>query len=127
MSENSSSLISDAALGDSIMNSEYPNIAHARDQRLSAHGTELFSVQAGVQIFNISPEGYVSAPSYPTSLHVVKLHEAEDSNTDGPPAFLQVGEWFYPLIPGASPVLHTNYGAYLFPDLSETGTGMYIS
>jgi spartin len=38
--------------------------------------------------------------------------------------FQQVGEWFYPLIPGASPVLHTSYGAYIFPDLSPEAAGM---
>lgn len=31
-------------------------------------------------------------------------------------SFLKVGDWMYPLVPGRSPALHTNYGAYLFPD-----------
>jgi hypothetical protein len=84
-----SSLMSDATLGDSIMAAEYPNLA---GQRQSMHGTELFSVDAGVQIFHITPEGFVSAPSYPSALHIVKLEEGEDGRTESqePPAFLQV-------------------------------------
>ncbi|KAL8576339.1 hypothetical protein ACOMHN_048906 [Nucella lapillus] len=122
-----SSLVSDAALGDSIMAADYP--AFRSQQRTSAEGTELFSIADGVQIFYISREGYVSAPSYPTSLHIVKLQdEAEEhAGADGsPPAFIQVGDWFYPLIPGASPVLHATCGAYLFPDLSPEGAGASI-
>lgn len=123
------SIMSDAALGDSIMATEYPNRS---SNRLSTQGTELFSISEGVQIFYITPEGFVSAPSYPTSLHVICLEKPEDGETDPrfnretPPAFVQVGEWFYPLIPGASPVLHTTYGAYIFPDLSAENTGSAV-
>ena len=108
------------------MSAEYPG--HASGE-LSTEGTALFSISDGVQIFHITGEGYVSAPSYPTALHIVKFQETMDGNRESmlannaPPAFIQVGDWFYPLIPGASPVLHTTYGAYLFPDLSPGGTG----
>jgi hypothetical protein len=34
-----------------------------------------------------------------------------------PPAFLQVGDWTYPLIPGQSPMLLSHDGSYIFPDL----------
>ena len=128
VSSNHSSLIADAALGDSIMSAEYPG--HASGE-LSTEGTALFSVSDGVQIFHITREGYVSAPSYPTALHIVKFQETMDRNRESmlannaPPAFIQVGDWYYPLIPGASPVLHTTYGAYLFPDLSPGGTGKW--
>lgn len=127
VSSSQSSLVSDAALGDSIMSAEYPSLAAG--QRVSTEGTALFSIPDGVQIFHITCEGYVSAPSYPTALHIVKLQEPMEGNSelrlanDAPPAFLQVGDWFYPLIPGASPVLHTTFGAYLFPDLSPDGSG----
>lgn len=127
VSSSHSSLISDAALGDSIMTAEYPGFQ--TQQRASTEGTELFSIADGVQIFNISREGYVSAPSYPTSLHIVKFQDAAEESaqaSNSPPAFIQVGEWFYPLIPGASPVLHATYGAYLFPDLSTEGAGASV-
>lgn len=37
--------------------------------------------------------------------------------------FLQVGEWSYPLVPAQSPVLHSFYGAYMFPNFSSNVTG----
>ncbi len=42
------------------------------------------------------------------------------------PAFLQVGSWVYPLIPGKSPVLKSNEGSYLFPDIDESIEGNAI-
>ena len=36
-----------------------------------------------------------------------------------PPAFLRVGDWVYPLMPGCSPVLHCANGAYVFPNISS--------
>ena len=33
-----------------------------------------------------------------------------------PPAFLQCGDFVYPLIPGQSPILRSSYKAYVFPD-----------
>ena len=37
--------------------------------------------------------------------------------------FLQVGEWSYPLVKATSPVLHSFYGAYMFPDPSNSIPG----
>ena len=37
-----------------------------------------------------------------------------------PPAFLQCGDFVYPLLPGKSPVLHSSGGAYIFSELGET-------
>ncbi|XP_076468252.1 spartin-like [Babylonia areolata] len=123
-----SSMISDAALGDSIMAAEYPGFGIR--ERSSTEGTELFSIADGVQIFYISREGYVSAPTYPTSLHIIKFQDSDQESSQvsssAPPAFIQVGDWFYPLIPGASPVLHATYGAYLFPDLSPESAGASV-
>ncbi|XP_059154134.1 spartin-like [Physella acuta] len=100
-----------AALGESLMRRELSN-------SLLANANELFTIPDGVQIFYISPEGYVSAPSYPTSLHIIKIDDpqAQGPNGEIAPAFIHVGDWMYPLVPGRSPALHTNYGAYLFPD-----------
>ena len=35
-----------------------------------------------------------------------------------PPAFLQCGDWVYPLHPGISPALKTFSRTYMFPDVS---------
>ncbi|XP_005091170.1 spartin [Aplysia californica] len=108
-------------LGDSIFAGE------ASGERVS-HGTNLFSIPDGVQIFYINPEGLVSAPSYPSSLNIVRFTggEATSQHSGAPPAFLHVGDWMYPLIPGASPALRTNYGAYLFPDVMSQQLGSAV-
>lgn len=109
-----------AELGDSIMAGE-ENVS----QSLVANATEIFSIPDGVQIFFISPEGYVSAPSYPSALKVFRFNESQEttSSSHQPSAFLQVGDWFYPLQPGSSPALQSNYGAYIFPDVQSQTQG----
>ena len=111
-----------AELGDSIMRED-----SMTDNSLTANAAEIFCIPDGVQIFYITPEGYVSAPSYPTSLKIFKFIEQEQgaSNAVRPAAFLQVGDWVYPLQPGSSPALQSNYGAYLFPDCSSQTPGNY--
>ena len=109
---------------DNIMNE---NLSDSRRSSLNAiDGTELFVIEDGVQIFYITPEGYVSAPSYPSALGVYKLDGQQSrgaSNVETPPAFLRVGDWAYPLLPGTSPMLRSDSGAYIFPDTSSSVAG----
>ncbi|CAL1539356.1 unnamed protein product [Lymnaea stagnalis] len=108
-----------AALGESLMRRELSTT------RLS-NAISLYHIPDGVQLFYISPEGFVSAPSYPTALHILRLEDVphtQGPNGESAPCFMhphlaciQVGDWMYPLIPGTSPALHTSYGAYIFPD-----------
>lgn len=60
-------------------------------QSVSEEGEELLYIQHGVQIFFVTPDGHVSAPSYPGYLRLVKF-TSDHSNTmpNRPPAFLQV-------------------------------------
>ena len=108
------------ALGDSVMSEESET-----DGSMVANAAEIFSIAEGVQIFFITPEGYVSAPSYPSALKMYKFTDrvAGASNVGQPPAFLQVGSWMYPLSPGTTPVLQANYGAYIFPDMTSSTPG----
>lgn len=108
------------ALGDSIMMDQSET-----DGSLVANATEIFSISSGVQIFFIAPEGYVSAPSYPSALKIFKFTDRETgtSSVEQPPAFLQVDSWVYPLSPGTSPVLQSSYGAYMFPDTASPTPG----
>ena len=63
----------------------------------------------------------MTTPSYPETLHVVRLDRSVDkSGADLPPAFLEVGQWTYPLVRGRSPVMRSNYGGYMFPDLEKS-------
>lgn len=43
-----------------------------------------------------------------------------------PPAFLQCGDFVYPLVPGQSPVLRSSHMAYVFPDVQTEGHSVGI-
>ncbi len=63
------------------------------------------------QVFHVSPGGEVTTPSYPETLHVIRLDRAVDkAGTELPPAFIEVGDWTYPLVRGKSPIMKSNYG-----------------
>ena len=81
----------------------------------------LFTIAGLVQIFYIKIDGSVSAPSYPSSLFIFRFCDSKEDS-----AFLQVGTWVYPLIKGKSPILKSNEGAYMFPDLDESIEGNAI-
>ncbi|KAL3878358.1 hypothetical protein ACJMK2_030719 [Sinanodonta woodiana] len=123
----SGSIMSDtdySSLGDSIMTD-----STSSNQNLTANATEIFCIPDGTQIFFITPEGYVSAPSYPSSLEIFQFLNqpaSEVSNIEQPPAFLRIGEWYYPLVPGTSPVLHATSGAYIFPDITAPQSGCFV-
>jgi hypothetical protein len=78
----------------------------------------------GVQVFHVSAGGEVTTPSYPETLHLVKFDQEKKRNeAQLPPAFIEVGEWTYPLVWGKSPILKAHYGGYMFPDLEGDITG----
>ena len=78
----------------------------------------------------------MTTPSYPETLHVIRLDRAVDkAGAELPPAFIEVGDWTYPLVRGKSPIMKSNYGetvivnhhhliflssgGYMFPDLEK--------
>ena len=66
-----------------------------------------------MQVFYVSAAGEVTTPSYPETLHIVKFtQEKKKSGAQLPPAFIEVGEWTYPLVRGKSPILKANYGKW---------------
>ncbi|KAM9469567.1 spartin b isoform 2-T3 [Clarias gariepinus] len=96
-------------------------------QFLGEEGEELLFLPNGVQIFFVTPEGHVSAPSYPGYLRIVKFtNDSSEMMPSRPPAFLQVCDWLYPLMTTDSPVLLCNTGVYMFPDLMAPATGYYV-
>ncbi|XP_076138501.1 spartin-like isoform X2 [Alosa pseudoharengus] len=96
-------------------------------QSLGEDGEELFFLPHGVQIFFVTPEGHVSAPSYPGYLRIVKFtSESSETMPLRPPAFLQVCDWLYPLMATDSPVLLCNTGVFMFPDLMAQLPGSYV-
>ncbi|XP_053564415.1 LOW QUALITY PROTEIN: spartin [Bombina bombina] len=96
-------------------------------QSLGVDAEELILIPRGVQIFFVTPDGQVSAPSYPGYLRIIKFMDTTSELAQNrPPAFLQVCDWLYPLICTQSPVLRSNTGAYMFPDLMSQVPGSYV-
>ncbi|KAM9169718.1 spartin isoform 1-T1 [Pangshura tecta] len=94
---------------------------------LGVDADELILIPQGVQIFFVSPDGQVSAPSYPGYLRIVKFLDTDGAMAQNhPPAFLQVCDWLYPLMCNQSPVLCCNTGVYMFPDLMSQVPGSHV-
>jgi len=77
-------------------------------------------------VFHVSASGEVTTPSYPETLHLVKFTREKNGGGAGaelPPAFIEVGDWTYPLVRSKSPILKAHYGGYMFPDLDGDITG----
>ncbi|XP_075276562.1 spartin isoform X1 [Opisthocomus hoazin] len=96
-------------------------------ENLGVDADELILIPQGVQIFFVTPDGQVSAPSYPGYLRIVKFLDADSGTAQNrPPAFLQVCDWLYPLMCNQSPVLCCNTGVYMFPDTMSQIPGSYV-
>ncbi|XP_020490556.2 spartin b isoform X1 [Labrus bergylta] len=96
-------------------------------QSVGEEGEELVYIPHGVQIFFVTPEGQVSAPSYPGYLRLVKFtSDRSDRMPNRPPAFLQVCDWIYPLMAMQSPVLLCNTGVFMFPDMMAPAPEYYV-
>ena len=67
------------------------SISTPSPQSMGEEGEELLYIPHGVQIFFVTPEGQVSAPSYPGYLRLVKFTSNQSERmSNRPPAFLQV-------------------------------------
>ncbi|KAM6933605.1 spartin b [Xenentodon cancila] len=96
-------------------------------QSMGEDAEELLYIPHGVQIFFVTPEGRVSAPSYPGYLRLVKFtSDHSERMPTRPPAFLQVCDWIYPLMATDSPVLLCNTGVFMFPDMMAPAAGYYV-
>nr|KAJ7320259.1 hypothetical protein JRQ81_019770 [Phrynocephalus forsythii] len=96
-------------------------------QSFGVDADELILIPHGVQIFYVTPDGQVSAPSYPGYLRIVKFLDTESAAAQNrPPAFLQVCDWVYPLMSNQSPILSCNTGVYMFPDMMSQVSGSYV-
>lgn len=89
-----------------------------------AETAELLYVQENVRIYFISPDGTVSAPSEPETLQIIQLEDGVNRNK--PRAFLQVGSWIYPLVPGVSPCYRTEHNIFIVPDVHSATQGSAV-
>jgi len=89
---------------------------------------ELFRLDDKVQIFFVTADGRVSTFSAPESLRIFQFDDGKSANENNGAnsteenakrsnVFLQVGGWTHPLVPGASPCLQAENGAFMFPDI----------
>ncbi|XP_019379931.1 PREDICTED: spartin isoform X2 [Gavialis gangeticus] len=96
-------------------------------ESLGVDADELILIPQGVQIFFVTPDGQVSAPSYPGYLRIIKFLDTDSEMArNRPPAFLQVCDWLYPLMCDQSPVLCCNSGVYMFPDMMSQVPGSHV-
>ncbi|BFZ14899.1 hypothetical protein BsWGS_17940 [Bradybaena similaris] len=106
---------------------------HLRRRDISSsdfvNAESLISITDDVKIFNITPDGSVCSPSDSLPVHIIRLKDEPQiqSALDKSPTFLHVGDWLYPLIPGVSPVLLSNYGAFIFPDLMTPDRESFVA
>ena len=96
------------------------------------HGHVIFQV---LRCFRISTDGQVSKCVQGESINIFKYrHKLKGlvifwhiywplTSLGQPPAFLQCGDYVYPLIPGHSPILRSTNKAYLFPDVTDSNGG----
>uniref|UniRef100_A0A6I8N970 Spartin n=1 Tax=Ornithorhynchus anatinus TaxID=9258 RepID=A0A6I8N970_ORNAN len=81
-------------------------------ESLGVDAEELILIPSGVQVFFVTPEGQVSAPSYPRYLRIVKfLDTTSEAARSRPPGFLQVCDCT---------------GVYMFPDTMSRVPGSYV-
>uniref|UniRef100_A0A4W3JRT6 Spartin n=1 Tax=Callorhinchus milii TaxID=7868 RepID=A0A4W3JRT6_CALMI len=96
-------------------------------ESLGTNANEVLLIQQGVQIFYVTPDGNVSAPSYPGYLRIVNFSDASNCGSQNQPrAFLQVCDWQFPLMSSQSIVLKCNSGVYMFPDVMSQVPGSYV-
>jgi len=84
-----------------------------------------------VHLFSINPENSTAEVKETGKLRIVEIpgRLPEDATKDSfnqmspPPAFLQIGDWLYPLIPYNSPVYRSEEGHYIFPDVKADKAG----
>ncbi|XP_067085150.1 spartin a isoform X1 [Osmerus mordax] len=89
-------------------------------------GDELLFLPRGVQMFFVSAEGQVSAPSHPGYLRIITFGGgSNDASGKAPSAFLHVCDWLYPLTV-ETPVLLANSGIFMFPDTMAGPQGSYV-
>ncbi|CAL8333713.1 unnamed protein product [Boreogadus saida] len=125
---NSSAAAAAAAASSSSSSSSPTSSSSAPFQSLGEEAEELFFLPHGVQLFFVTPDGQVSAPSYPGVLRLVRFTgERPRGAPSRPPAFLQVCDWLYPLMASSeTPALLCNTGVYMFPDMMAAAPGSYV-
>lgn len=82
------------------------------------------------RLYFISPDGTVVSTSEPETLTISTIDcdstATTPSNQCTSQAFIHVGDWVYPLLPGVSPCVRTEYGAFIVPDVNSPVPGSSV-
>ncbi|KAK8401375.1 hypothetical protein O3P69_002857 [Scylla paramamosain] len=116
-----------AATAGTIDSPSYPNLSSEFEMVDSSPlVTPVVAAQQGEMIFNMvqSPAPHIH-PSWPSS-HFLSPSREHQEQEPMPGASCRLREWSYPLVPAQSPVLHSFYGAYMFPNLSTSVAGSSV-
>lgn len=84
---------------------------------------EIVYTQDGVKMYFIAPNGTVQSTTDAMNLNIAMIETFDDTPAS---AFLQVGNWVYPLVAGVSPCYRTDYGAFIFPDVHSAVAGSSV-
>ncbi|VDK63909.1 unnamed protein product [Onchocerca ochengi] len=92
----------------------------------TAEADLIYYIPDGVQLFIIENES-TSAPTVPSSLEIFRLSSTDDRpETTQVETFIQIGPWSYPLVPGKTPVLKNDFGAYIVPNPTPEHPDMFV-
>lgn len=80
--------------------------------------SQIIYTHDNVKMYVISPTGEVVSRSEPETLNIVLVQTVDNAK---PKAFLHIGDFVYPLVPGVSPCYRTEYGAFILPDVHRPG------
>ncbi|KHN85768.1 Spartin [Toxocara canis] len=68
-----------------------------------------------------------TVPTYPCPLQIFQFNAQTQTSADvHAEAFMKVGPWVYPLIPGKTPVLKNDVGAYVVPNPTADHPNMFV-
>lgn len=86
----------------------------------------IFFIPDGVQLFTIEGDE-TTAPTYPSPLELFRFNpQTQRTANVQADAFIKVGPWTYPLIPGQTPMLKNEFGAYVVPNPTPEHPNMFV-
>ncbi|XP_019857077.1 PREDICTED: spartin-like [Amphimedon queenslandica] len=89
-----------------------------KDTLGGAEAEIVFSSSSGCKVIRVNESGCVLNCTPSEAMHIFRYKEHIPGQ---PPAFIQCGDFVYPLVPGQSPVLRSSQFAYVFPDIENNG------
>uniref|UniRef100_A0A183BJ45 Diguanylate cyclase n=1 Tax=Globodera pallida TaxID=36090 RepID=A0A183BJ45_GLOPA len=108
-------------------------LAASEDTAAATTDAELFFwLPDGVQLVVIEDDK-TNAPTPPSSLAIFRLSNPQEALNNGnelaslsPAAFIQVGPWAYPLVPGKTAILKNELGVFVMPNPAPDHPNLFV-